>query len=291
MEGGAGGQAEDGCGLCRSEDGLRPAERGRKRGADEAKTSGRQGTARLDEASGSRQGRARAAAGETDLDLPVFVPLCDCTRPAFRPVPPVPMRVAIADKIRCGRICMHQKHQKLEEMRMAEDTKQTTRLADAFREDALRQNAFKTAMLRAKAAERRQQQLMMEREHREDREVEHAVREKRDSFSQKKYASISQLKSLEHALLRSNPELEVLRPRHGDRDLSDSTEGDARGQNLVGDLNRDDDRDFAGRRHTRYADHARWQQLAQVGRNVGMHWGSPDEVDDFTVPASNTPRV
>merc|ERR1711934_348792 len=95
-------------------------------------------------------------------------------------------------------------------------------------------------------------------------------------------------KSLEHALLRSNPELEVLRPRHGDRDLSDSTEGDARGQNLVGDLNRDDDRDFAGRRHTRYADHARWQQLAQVGRNVGMHWGSPDEVDDFTVPASNT---
>ena len=174
---------------------------------------------------------------------------------------------------------------------MAEDTKQTTRLADAFREDALRQNAFKTAMLRAKAAERRQQQLMMEREHREDREVEHAVREKRDSFSQKKYASISQLKSLEHALLRSNPELEVLRPRHGDRDLSDSTEGDARGQNLVGDLNRADDRDFAGRRHTRYADHARWQQLAQVGRNVGMHWGSPDEVDDFTVPASNTPRV
>merc|ERR1719261_972113 len=91
-----------------------------------------------------------------------------------------------------------------------------------------------------------QQQLMMEREHREDREVEHAVREKRDSFSQKKYASISQLKSLEHALLRSNPELEVLRPRHGDRDLSDSTEGDARGQNLVGDLNRADDRDFAG---------------------------------------------
>merc|ERR1712216_44296 len=86
------------------------------------------------------------------------------------------------------------------------------------------------------AAERQQQQLMMQREHREDREVEHAVREKRDSFSQKKYASISQLKSLEHALLRSNPELEVLRPRHGDRDLSDSTEGDARGQNLVGIL-------------------------------------------------------
>jgi len=49
-----------------------------------------------------------------------------------------------------------EKHQKLEDMKMAEDQRQTTRLADAFKQDALRQSAFKNAMLSSRAAEKKQ---------------------------------------------------------------------------------------------------------------------------------------
>jgi len=75
------------------------------------------------------------------------------------------------------------------------------------------QNAFKQAMLRAKASERKQVMLNLATRQREDREAEEAVSARRSSFSMRKEASISQLKALEHSLLRANPELESLRPR------------------------------------------------------------------------------
>jgi hypothetical protein len=117
---------------------------------------------------------------------------------------------------------MQQKHQKLEDLQMAEDEKQTTRLADAFKQDAVRQKAFKQAMLAATAAEKRQQILSISRGQEKKKEAEVRVSGLRRSLANKKVASITQLRTLEHALLRANPELESLRPR-GDSEDSDGT--------------------------------------------------------------------
>ena len=101
---------------------------------------------------------------------------------------------------------------------MAEDERQTTRLADAFKQDALRQKAFKQAMLAASAAEKHQQMITLARREQKEKEVQSAVSARKSSLAFQKHASISQLKALEHALLRANPELESLRPRGGDDD-------------------------------------------------------------------------
>ena len=98
---------------------------------------------------------------------------------------------------------------------MAEDEKQTTRLADAFKQDAVRQKAFKQAMLAASAAEKHQQLLTMARRHKEEQEAKATVSARKTSLVDQKEKSITQLKTLEQALLRANPELESLRPRGG----------------------------------------------------------------------------
>lgn len=108
---------------------------------------------------------------------------------------------------------------------MAEDQRQTTRLADAFKQDALRQNAFRSAMLSAASAEKQQQMIALARSHAQDKEITEQVTARKASLSLKKQASISQLKALEHALLRANPELEVLRPRGGDAVSGDISSG------------------------------------------------------------------
>ena len=127
-------------------------------------------------------------------------------------------------------VCVVQKHQKLEDMKMSEDERQTTRLADAFKQDALRQNAFRKAMLSASSAEKQQQMIALARSHAKDTEFNERVTAQKKSLSFKKQASISQLKALEHALLRANPELEVLRPRGGDA----VSGGISSGQTLAG---------------------------------------------------------
>ena len=118
---------------------------------------------------------------------------------------------------------MQQKHQKLEDLQMAEDEKQTTRLADAFKQDAVRQKAFKQAMLAATAAEKRQQILSISRGQEKKKEAEVRVSGLRRSLANKKVASITQLRTLEHALLRANPELESLRPKGDSKDSDGSS--------------------------------------------------------------------
>lgn len=130
----------------------------------------------------------------------------------------------------CGGVL--QKHQKLEDMKMAEDQRQTTRLADAFKQDALRQSAFKNAMLSSRAAEKKQQMITLARRQQQDKEVEDAVSARKSSLTFKKQASISQLTALENSLLRANPELENLRPRGGD----DTAGGASSGQTLTGNF-------------------------------------------------------
>lgn len=177
-----------------------------------------------------------------------------------------------------------QKRQHLEDMRMAEDEKQTTRLADAFQQDALRQNAFKQAMLRAKASEAKQLMLNLASRQRQDREAAEAVSARRSSYSMRKEASISQLKALEHSLLRANPELESLRPRGSDS--AGPTGGGTSGQTLAGH--------FGGVPRAESAYKARWQQLAAVEGPLSSRQGAAateDDGDDFTVPASDSPRI
>ena len=70
---------------------------------------------------------------------------------------------------------------------MSEDEKQTTRLADAFKEDAQRQNAFKHAMLQAKLAENRQQQLIMKQNQKRDREAQDMISERKSKLSFKSF--------------------------------------------------------------------------------------------------------
>lgn len=116
---------------------------------------------------------------------------------------------------------------------MAEDEKQTTRLADAFKQDAVRQKAFKQAMLAATAAEKHQQLVTMARRHKQEQEAQATVTARKSAFVNQKEASITQLKTLEHALLRANPELESLRPRGGS-DGSDGASAWHRQQTLAG---------------------------------------------------------
>jgi len=131
-----------------------------------------------------------------------------------------------------------QKHQKLEDMKMAEDQRQTTRLADAFKQDALRQSAFKTAMLSARAAEKNQQMITLARRQRQDKAADDVVSAQKSSLTFKRQASISQLQALEHSLLRANPELDALRSRGSDGDdLATGDAGDASsGQILAGNF-------------------------------------------------------
>ena len=126
---------------------------------------------------------------------------------------------------------MWQKHQKLEQIKAEEDETATTRLANAFKQDAMRQDSFKKAMLSASAAEKQQQLLSMEREKHEEKEVAARVMARKSTLSLKKEASISQLKALEHALLRAHPELDSLRP---DTDTESAVSGGASsGQTLA----------------------------------------------------------
>jgi len=187
-----------------------------------------------------------------------------------------------------------QKHQRLEDMKMAEDEKQTTRLADAFKEDAQRQNAFKHAILQAKLAENRQQQLIMKQNQKRDREAQDMISERKSKLSFKKETSISKLKALEHALLRANPELDVF--RHGDGKGEDSDRWDASKRQTLSGGTDEEERDSSSSTEQeeegyQASDKARWQELAQVVRHVGQGWGEASESDDFTVPSSSTPRV
>jgi len=94
----------------------------------------------------------------------------------------------------------------------------------------MRQDSFKKAMLSASAAEKQQQLLSMEREKHEEKEVAARVMARKSTLSLKKEASISQLKALEHALLRAHPELDSLRP---DTDTESSVSGASSGQTLA----------------------------------------------------------
>jgi len=100
-----------------------------------------------------------------------------------------------------------QRHAKLERMAAEEDNRQTTRLAEAFQEDARRQAQFRASIVQQRQAElaQKQHQQLTHAEH--QRQMAQKAADYKQVAGARQEQQVQSLTALERALLRKNPEL------------------------------------------------------------------------------------
>ena len=104
-----------------------------------------------------------------------------------------------------------QRHARLERMAAEEDSRQSTRLADAFAQDAHRQAAFRRGVVEARAREQRHARARAEAALAAKAAGKERVAARADAIGAAEERAVRKLRALEHALLRANPELEGVR--------------------------------------------------------------------------------